>query len=334
MIRLMCFWLSVGCAAVAGHVYSVTAFRAGFVGQNFSTVALRAKQVRKDIDLHSNAVPASLEEMPNAALVAAYANDKYFTAEYGRFSADGTLFAMATTDGMVSSSPDQVWLYNLATKRLLAVTEKPTKTVGESIHSLVWVGNTLWMEGYRTKTTGRFLVKANVQGVEEVHGATPPEVEKAFQAALTQGGPRWMAARVGQYKISVVKNNQHIWELHAHGLKGTGAAKDSFVISYANTQRFVADPTAPVVFYQDLDGAFAGRICSFDVTTRRQACLYIPSRIDLGLLAAQKQGRDFKLAYVTTDQACRPTGQLDRELLPGRARTIRVCFVKMRAPRD
>jgi hypothetical protein len=320
--------------------YTITAFRSGFIGEIYgmtpagsvSTLELRPGQSRDNIDFHLRTSPP-ITEMPNEAMAAAYPeNLSDLGAVYGRFSPDGNLLAIVT-NGIVIGDPEQVWLYNLGTKNLFAVTETPVPKVSPAILAIAWVGNTLYVEGDRTQTSRDFVVKATANGAEEI-AALPPEAQKNQTAPGVDYDDT-----VGSYRVWVEKPCHGCgFDLNARALNASKQFTIASDMSGIGSATFVLDPPAPIVFYPVI--SWNGAIIAFNLETRRSARLDLPIHRFSNLLAAKKEENDFLIAYAVDSGSCTPMlspyGE-DIWLLPNNAELRRqkhsmsICFVLMHA---
>ena len=318
--------------------YTITASRSGLIGGiygmtssgSYSPLNLRAGQSRDNIDFHLHTLPP-ITEMPNEAMAAAYPqNFANLGAVYGRFSPDGTLLAIVTT-GIAIGDPEQVWLYNLPTKKLFAVTEMPVPKTSPMIHSIAWVGNTLYVDGDRTQSTRHFVVKATSEVAEEIPSA-PPDAQKILEdarRAYEEGN-----SIIASYRVSLDKPCHGCgFSLTARSLK----TSHQLTISSEIIGNFVFDPDAPVVFYHAISGS-NGAISGFNLDTRKLARLDLPLHSFSNLLAAKREGRGFLLAYAVTSGSCTPKLSSNGEdgwLLPRNIDVRRqkhgmsICFVRM-----
>jgi len=318
--------------------YTITAFRSGFIGEIYgmtpagsvSTLDLRPGKSRDNIDFHLPASPP-ITEMPNEAMAAAYPqNLSNLGAVYGRFSPDGNLLAIVT-NGIVIGNPEQVWLYDLRTKKLFAVTETPVPKVSPAILAIGWAGNTLYVEGDRTQSTRNFVVKATADGAEEI-SALPPEAQK------NQTEP-WVDYddTVGSYRVWVEKPCHGCgFDLNARAFNASEQFTIASDMSGTGSATFVFDPPAPIVFYPVI--SWNGAIVAFNLETRRATRLDLPIHRFSNLLAAKKEQDGFLLAYAVDSGSCTPKlssyGE-DIWLLPNNTALRRqkhpmsICFVLM-----
>jgi hypothetical protein len=317
--------------------YTVIACRSGLIGESYemtppgsdSPLNLRAGQSRDNVDFHLRTSP-QITEMPNEAMAAAYPrNLANLSAVYGRFSPDGTLLAIVTK-GIVTGDPEQVWLYNLRTQKLFGVTEVPVPKVSPRIHSIAWVGNTLYVDGDRTQSTGHFVVKATAEGAEEILAA-PPDAQKILEDA--RKAYEEDNSIIASYRVRLEKRcHGCALDLTARSLKTT----KQLTISNDVNGNFVFDPGAPVVFYPV--GSWNDAIFAFNLETRKSARLDLPIHSFRGLLAAKREDGGFLLAYAVTSGSCTPKLSPNGEdvwLLPKhfelwtQKRPMSVCFVRL-----
>jgi len=318
--------------------YTVIACRSGLIGEVYgmtppgsgSPLNLRAGQSRDNIDFHLRMSP-QITEMPNEAMAAVYPlNLANLSAVYGRFSPDGTLLGIVTT-GIAIGDPEQVWLYNLRTKKLFAVTEVPDLKASPMIHSIAWVGNTLYVDGDRTQSTRHFVVKATMDGAGEIPAA-PPDAQKILEdpsKAYEEGN-----SIIASYRVRLDRPCRGCgFDLTARSLK---TAKQMTISGNINGN-FVFDPDAPVIFYSVISGS-NGAIFAFNLDTRKSARLDLPIHSFSGLLAAKREDGGFLLAYAVTSGSCTPKLSPNGEdvwLLPKHyelwteKRAMSVCFVRM-----
>jgi uncharacterized protein len=96
----------------------------------------------------------------------------------GAFSPKGDLFAFAVNQ-IVSGDMDQVWLYSLADKRLVAATPSPMQDKSDiTIEGFSWAGDTLYVNGTQGPhgdAQEPFVRAASMAGSREIKAMPPPQ---------------------------------------------------------------------------------------------------------------------------------------------------------------
>lgn len=137
--------------------------------------AARLAQLRRPIQSATSG-PA-IVTMADGALSAAHPQVRpLLEFPQGAFSPDGRLFAFAVNQ-IVSGDMDQVWVYSLPDKKLIAATPSPVRDKSDvTIETFVWSGDTLYVQG----TSGPhgdaqtpFVRAATMTAAKDV-GAMPP----------------------------------------------------------------------------------------------------------------------------------------------------------------
>ncbi|MDE2135425.1 MAG: hypothetical protein KGM97_06145 [Alphaproteobacteria bacterium] len=134
------------------------------------------------------ASPAAITAMDDGVLARTYPDKRAGLAfEEGRFSSDGAFFAFSVSQ-IESGDPEQVWLYDLRARNLVAATEAPKKSaVGFTISALAFgKDDTLYVSGERIdwqdQSNNRTLrVAATTAHSAEVK-AFPKDADAAFAA--------------------------------------------------------------------------------------------------------------------------------------------------------
>jgi uncharacterized protein len=96
----------------------------------------------------------------------------------GAFSPNGDLFAFAVNQ-IVSGDMDQVWLYSLAEKKLVAATPSPVQDKSDiTIEGFSWSGDTLYVNGTQGPhgdAQEPFVRAARMAGSREIKAMPPPQ---------------------------------------------------------------------------------------------------------------------------------------------------------------
>src|SRR5208282_747911 len=98
--------------------------------------------------------------------------------EFGRFSPDGKLFALAVGD----PDPQQVWLYDMNFRRLMPVTPQLPSTGGLQVVSMGWSGDALYA-GVTYDVGAERYFTATVAGATEIF-ELPPGAKDALGETL------------------------------------------------------------------------------------------------------------------------------------------------------
>ena len=130
--------------------------------------------------------------------------------ERGFFSSDGMLFAVAISN-IRTGGPEQAWIYDLRSKRAVAVTqqppEDPEKTI--SIREMVWSDDsTLYVSGSRIKGIAHpYFVVARLGKSTEIE-SLPATIADAFRQQNTQSSFSDLPREEHNDRYSVVAKNQ------------------------------------------------------------------------------------------------------------------------------
>ncbi len=319
--------------AITPGDYNVVAYKTGFMGEIFnlresavSSLRLVPGQKRDGVDFHLKAAP-DVAEMNDDALTAAYpAKERlYVRFSSGRFAADRSSIAVVAGD-IVTGDPEQVWIYDLKSHALNAVTDKPTPGKSPAIGDVVWVGQTLYIQVTERDRDHRFVIAASPGKIERV-SAVPDEVSRAFerQAAMDVSGD----VQVGRYILTG-------FALHGGGRSYSARLAGGLAFNVAADIRDtpVIDQETSTVSYAD--NGWYGKIMAVALDTRRRREFEVPSR-GITLLAVTREGNGFLAAYAAGGP-CNVLETADGEdpwLLPSNVdyRTARrpehVCFVHL-----
>ncbi|MGA7712725.1 MAG: hypothetical protein WCA81_12540 [Rhizomicrobium sp.] len=140
--------------------------------------------------------PLAIMAMDDSALSKTYPDKRAGLAfEEGRFSPDGAFFAFSVSQ-IESGDPEQVWLYDLRARKLVAATESPKKsTIGFTISGIAFgKDDTLYVAGeridWRDQGNNRKLQVVATMGHGAEVKAFPRDAVAAFAAqaaAVTEG---------------------------------------------------------------------------------------------------------------------------------------------------
>lgn len=318
--------------------YRLIAYRKGFVGELhgqdsrglISATRVLSGQNVDSIDFYLQSAP-NVTQMDSRAFSAAYPDKyKWIAAFGGRFSPRGNLFAIVVGD-IEAGEPEQAWLYNLTSRKLVALTEPAAphpQSVG--VGAFVWSRDTLYVQAADSRR--KYIVKATAEGHEEI-GSVPRDVQAALAAKFGTG-----SSIVGNYRVSVSRacHGCNI-ELSAQSVRTGRSFK---IADRIGAGEFVFDPGWPTVFY--ISSSQPSVITAFNLNTRAKTDLPLPTHAIKGLLAVKRLQAGFLTSYTAMSGSCapqlNPQGE-DRWLLPSEAafrgpvRTENVCFVHMELPR-
>jgi hypothetical protein len=261
--------------SLAPGEYNIVAYKTGFLGaiynlQRFAVISMRLAPGQKldRVDFHLKPAPL-VTEMNDDALTAAYSPKErlYLTFSSGQFSSDGARIGLVAGD-ILSGDPEQVWLYDLKSHGLIAVTDKPTPDKMPAIRDLAWAGETLYVDGLRRSGDRRFVVAASPGKIEEITAA-PAQVERNFtqeEAMSFSGG-----VHVGRYVVTGVSLHGGDSQYSAReGINGS-----PFIIAAAIHGTPIFDSGSSTVFFNTGNG-WDGKIVAFHLDTRRAQELEVP----------------------------------------------------------
>ena len=321
--------------------YYLTAFRSGLIGEVYdmaqwsdSPLNLLSGESLNRIDFRLRKAPP-IEQMPNEALAAAYPQDlPNLSAVYGLFSPDGTLFAFVTA-GIAIGDPEQVWLYDMRSKRLFNVTEKPVAAISPAIRSITWIGTTLYVKGVRMQSLGDFVVKATEDGAEEIPAAPSQAINALAARTVGTAGYGGDTSSIADFRVTSTRPcHGCLFELAARSMK----TRKHFAIASLPDDQFVFDPNWPVVFYT-LALPWNGAIVSFNLETHISTRMDLPTHRISRLLAAKRHENGFLVAFTATSGSCTAKQSANGEdpwLLPrntglrSQTHQMCICFAQMK----
>lgn len=116
--------------------------------------------------------------MADDALESAYPGERRdLDFDSGRFSPTGVLFALVLKD-VTLGGPEQVWLYDTRSRRLVPVTETPHQSV--AIKDIVWGSDdTLYISADHITGSGPFFVRATMTEAKNV-SSPPSQIAETF----------------------------------------------------------------------------------------------------------------------------------------------------------
>ncbi len=234
----------------------------------------------------------------------------------GSFSPRGDLFAFAVSQ-IVSGDIDQVWIYSLADKKLVAATPSPVPNESEvTVEGFSWSGSTLYVHG-RHGPYGEgqdpFVRAATIAESHEIK-AMPPEQIGPGAARNTTAADADMGDRQfedAHYVVSSTNAGHGALTLSAHDK----ASKRDFTIATGswNLGGFVFDAPRGRVIYANGNGG----IDIYSLAYRKTAAT-IPAPVDT-LLDVTADG---STAAFTSIGRCDPA-------FPDVGRRRMICFVSL-----
>jgi hypothetical protein len=218
------------------------------------------------------------------ALEAAYPNERSdLTFQSGLFSPDGGLIAVVVM-GISIGDPEQVWLYDLHSHRLVAVTERP-QNGSVRIRHLAWGDDgVLYVSAERIHGVGRpYFVAATMTQAKEIDSPAE-QIAKTLQQSVLDLTPAPISGRRNNRYVVSVKNLGHgdivLSARMAKGGESSQIARGSWELE---SFRFDADRRE--VLYPVRDA-----IMAFDLKTRHTRCLLRSAGSDVRLLDRNKCG--------------------------------------------
>ncbi len=268
------------------------------------------------------AAPAHVDVTPldDSALTAAYPADRSEMGfPDGVFSPRGDLFAFAVSN-IVSGDADQIWLYDLAHRKLVAASPPPVKgKISYAFQGFFFANGTLYVSGttmpegdaqepfQRAATLAGNHAVASVPPVPVIPGAARDTTAVAGDE-LTDGGDK--RVEDGRYAVTSKNQGHGAFVLSARA-QGSNREWTIEAGGYGLTS-FVLDAKHERVLYADN----SGHLAVYDLKSRATTAT-IPVVID-SLLDVTADGR---LAAYVANGPCDPAKP--------RARQQSVCFVKL-----
>ncbi|MGO9269812.1 MAG: collagen binding domain-containing protein, partial [Terriglobia bacterium] len=285
--------------------YFLSAYLANFTPANYgfnastgtwTPTTLAAGGRMHDIDLRLHPV-AAVMQMNDEPLTAAYPKDRsHLQLEFGRFSPDGKLFALAVGD----PDPEQVWLYDMNRRRLTPVTAQPPSTGGLQVVSMGWSGDTLYVEVTYNLGADRYFA-ATVAGATEIFELSPGAKEALGERFADEDG----TARNSEF---ILKADQPCHGCAVNLTVQTADGRKAYKIASGGweLESYLSEPSRSLVLYPRWFWGY-GRIVAFDLNTRRSRETYLPVRAE-SLLDATPIADGFLVAY-STYGPCQPPHQ-------------------------
>ena len=289
--------------------YFVGGYREGFVGKFYRIeqvdgserpLTVRAGGEQSGINLRLDPAPRIME-IPNDSLTRAYP-DKRLRIDFSmaRFSPDGTLLAVAIV-GVTMGDPEQVWLYEIASRRFIPVTENPQLGRRPHIRSLAWDNDgTLYVKGFRGgSSVPAYLVAATMTKSQEVD-RIPARVAAIFDEEDVVSGKAALFFRESSQFI--VTAEKLYGDIHLSAQRKGGA---TFEIARGNNPAgtFIFDADRSRVVYPKFVWPFA-TVISIDLTNRQSRDLAsLQSAANVRLLDQTQNGT--MIAY-TVFGSCEP----------------------------
>jgi hypothetical protein len=162
--------------------YVVGSYREGFIG-GFHTLPPNSNSDFPGVDVPAAAsisgIDVRLEPAPRISAISVAAIRAAYPGEgiqfpMGRFSPDGSKLALVISD-VNTGGPEQVWMYDMQTRRMVAVTENPLGGRDPGIRALAWdIDGTLYVHGSRGgNVLGPYNVAATMTKSEEIAEFAP-----------------------------------------------------------------------------------------------------------------------------------------------------------------
>jgi hypothetical protein len=231
-----------------------------------------------------------------------------------RFSHDGEFLAFAINN-VTLGDPEQVWLYEMRSHRLIAVTEKPRQSV--QIQDLAWSDDgTLYVKALRLVNVERvfFLAVKNGQ-TREIDQPLPQIAERFDRRARLQ----CCEERNDSYVVKATKGHGY-YSLSMRLSQQT--ALKAIATGGGELETFLFDPVRSQVRYPERVGS-TRTLVTLDLGSRQSRSLQLQNGADLRLL---DQTRDATLIAYTVAGSCLVKPSPDNQLNIGEPH--RLCFVR------
>jgi hypothetical protein len=274
-------WLLI-CCAVGVPWLACQQSRPAFDG------APQQQNAQKPAAEQPNTVNSNVTMMADESLVAAYPKKRgELLFDNGRFSPDGRLFAAVLT-GIETGDPEQVWLYDLRSKRLIAVTEQPPQDHETSIRirDVVWSGDgTLYISAERIHGVAQpFFIAATMNQTRRVD-SPPAQIGSAFRQHV--GNPSsydLREQRNDRYVVTVINQGHGDIVLRARPAKGG----PTWLIAFGGweLESFLFSGNQSEVLYPTVEG-----VATVDLQTGKSRLVLRGTGGDLRLLDRSIDGK-------------------------------------------
>jgi hypothetical protein len=233
----------------------------------------------------------------------------------GHFSGDGTLFAVVLKD-ITIGDPEQVWLYEIRSQRLIPITEMAQASMSIRIRDLVWDDDgTLYISAERIHVVARpFFIAATMTQVNEID-SPPAQIANAFKRRA-RGEYRNDLREEQSDRYVVTLTNQGHGDLSLRMRPANGGVRYEIMRGGWELESFLFDEARSEVLYPSGEA-----IITFDLQTRQSRYFLRGTGGDLRLL---DRTRDGAVVAYTVAGPC--AGKPDYDTTVRQAR--RVCFVK------
>ncbi len=272
--------------------YWLVAYRKGFHRETYrgnsprgymAVLDLHAGQTLSGIDVKLHQL-VSVTQMNDQALVAEFGIERFWLQiRLGQFSPDGKLFAFAVGDPL----PQQVWLYEMGSGRLMHVTKAPSEG-WSTIRAIAWVGETMYADAYYPNAHHYFA--ATAEGVRKIP-LLPPEARAALRQEST---PYIYTARNSRFAVRL-KNPCGGSACGFRLTVTTTRGRQIYQSGDLGHENFIFDRRRSIVLFPKF---FQAEITLLDLNTRRVRHFYLPIRAEW-LLDAKPEAGGFLVAYTS-----------------------------------
>ncbi len=343
---------------LAAGKYWVIAYRKGFAGSIYgmdtsqnaleSTLTVEPGQKVEHVDFHLSPTPKVTPmntDAGNSGFPPDAAPSMYWP---GRFSPDGTRFAVAVRSGQ----SNDVRVYSVAEHRNEFIVKVPDQpNLSYSINGFTWVGGSLYAEA-QSGMGGPIPLKITLDSIQRMNAIPgceslapgppcirpigspgPPPIPPEVQNAYWQGLARSLGVVANSHFIVTADN----WPSGDVRLRSqTGNGHDLHIISTGddNLKAFLLEAGSSIVLYPAPGGYFGG-IVAYNLQIQQSQIVELPLALNLKLLDSISNTAGTLVAY-TVDGSCVPPESASGEdpwLLPGKPmpapRASIVCFVEV-----
>jgi 5-hydroxyisourate hydrolase-like protein (transthyretin family) len=343
---------------LAAGKHWVIAYRKGFAGSIYgmhasqnaleSAITVGPGEKLENADFRLSPLPSITPMNDDAALAALPLDTPPRVYGPGRFSPDGTQFAVAVR----APESNYVCVYSVAAHHIDFVASAPEQSnLSFSISDFTWVGDSLYAEAVRS--TGAYsplkVTRSGIQRLDVSPGCesvplgqpcirgqgspgpppVPPEVQNTYFRQLA-----WSLGVAANSRFIVTADNSRSLDVWLVSQSGNGHDPRVIARGGDNLKAFLLEAGPSLVLYP-MPGLYFGGIVAYNLNSQRSQTVDLAFVQDLRLLDSISDAAGTLVAY-KVDGPCVPPDSASGEdpwLLPGKpvpvSRASNVCFVEV-----